>query len=121
MHQSSRSRSTVAATCCVALRLPGSTGPDPCLASAAAGRCQVAVARCVQMLELESSRERNLEKLAKEAKRAKRAADEAATRAASAPPPLTARSASVAEDAEAAALEEEFFAAVKQAKLETGL
>ena len=75
----------------------------------------------VQMLELESSRERNLEKLAKEAKRAKRAADEAATRAASAPPPLTARSASVAADAEAASLEEEFLAAVKQAKLETGL
>jgi len=74
-----------------------------------------------QMLELESGRERNLEKLAKEAKRAKRAADEAATRVASAAPPLTARSASAAAEAEARDLEEEFFAAVKAAKLETGL
>ncbi len=98
---------------CVALSVDLRLQPASCI--------EILSGPLMQMLELESSRERNLEKLAKEAKRAKRAADEAATRAASAPPPLTARSANVAADAEAAILEEEFFAAVKQAKLETGL
>lgn len=78
-----------------------------------------------QMLERESSREKNLEKSAKEAKaRARRVAEDASARAAAAaagPPPLTARSAGVAVDAATAALEDEFFASVAKAKEEMGL
>ena len=74
------------------------------------------------MLERESSREKNLDKSAKEAKaRARKAAEVASARAALVPPPLTARSAGVAADTETIAVEDEFFAGVAKAKEEMGL